>query len=176
MRCRIERPRGPAVDTLGPRRVAIAAVLPDVQRRMRFMALSSRRLTTSTLATACALAGLVSCSDRLGPGTSRAGRLGIAPRYESAAAGVVDVAAVRVRLISTFNGDVALDTVIAFPAGVDSVGLGFAVNMEQPTEEFALFLRLIGPAGDTVFTSGPDVVRPATGGAAPPVVEPLVTY
>ncbi|HXV90513.1 MAG TPA: Ig-like domain-containing protein, partial [Gemmatimonadales bacterium] len=125
---------------------------------------------------AVAAAVFAACSDRVGPGASRAGSLGISPRYESAAAGVVDVSAIRVRMLSTFDDRVALDTVIAFPPGDDSVSLAFTVPLEQPGEEFQLYLRLIGPAGDTVFTSGPDIVRPASGGATAPVVEPLLTY
>jgi hypothetical protein len=125
---------------------------------------------------AVAVAVFAACSDRTGPAASRIGQLGIAPRFESPAAALVDVAAIRIRLVSTFDDRVALDTVIAFPPGQDSVSLGFALALEQVDEEFALFLRLIGPAGDTVFTSGPDVVRPATGGAPPTVVEPVLTY
>jgi len=140
------------------------------------MAQSPRRITTSTLAMVCVVAVFAACSDRTGPATARVGQLGIAPRYRSSAAALVDVAAIRIVLVSTFDERVALDTVIAFPPGQDSVSLGFAVALEQVGEEFSLFLRLIGPAGDTVFTSGPDVVRPATGGATPTLVEPVLTY
>ena len=110
-----------------------------------------------------------SCFDNTGPALVT-GQFALAPRFESAAAGIVTIAKFRVVLRRTADNGVALDTVIAVPAGADSVGLGLTVRMLTSSDAFSLTLALITSAGDTAFRAGPTIVKPdASGGAPAPV-------
>jgi hypothetical protein len=120
---------------------------------------------------------LASCfGDTTGPGELRMGRIAVAPSFDVRAIGIVDVNRVRVRL-ERGNGGPALDTIVAFPAGADSLVLPLQVPISGARESFNLFLRLIDdPAGDTVFASGPDQIEAVSGGATPQTVTPVIVY
>lgn len=89
---------------------------------------------------------------------------------------------VRITLLRE-DGTVAIDTVVLFPAGVDSIAVAISVPLPEGTPASGLPLKLslgyLNAAGETVFRGGPvDVVAlPAGAGSTtpPPVVIP-VTY
>ena len=102
------------------------------------------------------------------------------PAYQLAggdASGVVDFNRVHV-VLHHGDGTVALDTVIDFPAGADSVPVTLDVKLlpSAPAsgEPLSLNLGYINAAGDTVFKGGPVGVTatPSSPGSAPP---PAVT-
>ncbi len=80
------------------------------------------------------------------------------------------------------DGSIALDTMIAFPPGADSVALSADVALAASTgnggENFKLSLGYVNAAGDTVFKGGPvDVTILPRGSSAsppPPVQIPVV--
>ncbi len=120
---------------------------------------------------------LASCfGDSTGPGEFRMGSIAIAPSFDVRATRLVDVNRVRIRLVRG-NGTAALDTIVNFPAGTDSLQLPLQVPIVGVRETFSLFLRLIDdPAGDTVFASGPDPVEAVGGGGTPQPVLPVLLY
>ncbi|MDO8665113.1 MAG: hypothetical protein Q7J79_00765, partial [Gemmatimonadales bacterium] len=74
---------------------------------------------------------LASClKDSAGPGEARRGSLGIAPVFESRALMLVDFERVRIRLLRPGANTVALDTVVDFPAGQDSIELNLTVLVQ----------------------------------------------
>ena len=102
------------------------------------------------------------------------------PAYQLAggdASGVVDFNRVHI-VLHRADGTVALDTVIDFPAGADSVPVTLDVKLlpSAPAsgEPLSLNLGYINAAGDTVFKGGPVGVTatPSSPGSAPP---PAVT-
>lgn len=94
--------------------------------------------------------------------------------------GVVAFTRVHVVLHRT-SGAVALDTVINFPSGADSLTLSLTVRLLENApvsgEPMSLNLGYINAAGDTVFRGGPVSVTasppPPGGGTNPPVQVPL---
>lgn len=73
------------------------------------------------------------------------------------------------------DGSVALDRIIPFPAGVDTVAVSLSVTLSSRApvegEPLDLFLRYLNATGDTVFSGGPVQVLavPAERGAPPPL-------
>jgi len=126
---------------------------------------------------------LLSCGrDVTSPGANVRYARGIAwrtefpPAYQvagSAAAGVVDFNRVHVVLLHS-DGTVALDTVIAWPAGTESETISLDVKLlpSAPSsgELLSLSLGYINAAGDTVFKGGPVGVTatPVVSGQPPP--------
>ena len=126
---------------------------------------------------------ILSCGrDVTSPGSSARFARGIAwrtefpPAYQvagSSASDLVDFTHVHVVLHHS-DGTVALDTVIDFPAGSDSVTVSLDVKLlpSAPSsgEPLTLTLAYINAAGDTVFKGGPVGVTatPASAGSAPP--------
>src|ERR1035437_7086699 len=135
---------------------------------------------------------LLSCGrDVTSPGANVRYARGIAwrtefpPAYQvagSAAAGVVDFNRVRV-VLHHADGTVALDTVIDYPAGADSILISLSVQLlpSAPSsgEPLSLNLAYINAAGDTVFKGGPVGVTAAPsvpGQPPPPPVTVPVSY
>ncbi len=126
---------------------------------------------------------LLSCGrDVTSPGANVRYARGIAwhaefpPAYQvagSAAAGVVDFNRVHV-VLHHADGTVALDTVIDYPAGADSILISLSVQLlpSAPSsgEPLSLNLAYINAAGDTVFKGGPVGVTasPSVPGQPPP--------
>jgi hypothetical protein len=96
------------------------------------------------------------------------------------ASGVVQFNRVHV-VLHHDDGSVALDTVVDFPAGADSLTLSLTVklldNAPASGEPMSLNLGYINAAGDTVFKGGPISITaappPAGGGSNPPVQVPV---
>ena len=142
------------------------------------------------------IAVLVACGREItGPVTSpvnalrRVASFSFEPKYETAVparalhAALQQVAFERVRItLRREDGSIALDTVVLFPAGTDSLVLGLNVPLpaSAPSTGVQLSLNLgyINAAGDTVFKGGPlpVTVTPSTGGAPPPPVQVPVHY
>lgn len=81
----------------------------------------------------------------------------------------------RIRIVlHRADGTVALDTVVSFPPGTDSIPLTLTVPLSPTTpttgEPLALNLAYLNAAGDTVFKGGPIAltVTPTVPGASPP--------
>ncbi len=109
---------------------------------------------------------LVSCfGESTGPELRRA-RLAILPSFANPeAARVVDFDRVRVTLRRPGQTPPALhfDTVITFPAGADTLRIELTVPIDGTSEPFNLYLAMYNTAlGDTVFTSGPDLITATT--------------
>ena len=115
--------------------------------------------------------------------------LAFSPQYETAVRGgalqaaLLQVAFERVRItLRREDGTIALDTVVDFPAGADSLTLSLLVPLaaNAPAGGVLLSLNLgyVNAAGDTVFKGGPlpVTVLPSTGGAPPPPVQVPVHY
>lgn len=152
-----------------------------------------RRLT---VAAGLLIAVLVACGREItGPASSpvnafrRVAAFAFEPKYETALpahalrAALQQVAFERVRItLRREDGTIALDTVVLFPAGVESLTL--TLNVPLPASapstgvSFSLSLGYINAAGDTVFKGGPlpVTVTPSTGGAPPPPVQVPVHY
>lgn len=101
---------------------------------------------------------------------------------QSNATSLVPFTKVRV-VLRRADGSVALDTLVNFPSGSDSVTLSLTVPLASTApasgEPLSLNLGYINAAGDTVFKGGPVAVTatPAVAGApAPPPVEVKVNY
>ena len=144
-----------------------------------------RRLT---LAAGLLIAVLVACGKELTapvirPGSlfQRVAALTFAPQYETALpagalrAALTQVAFERVRItLRREDGSIALDTVVSFPVGNDSLFLALNVPLpaSAPAEGVRLSLNLgyVNAAGDTVFKGGPIPVlaTPTTAGGPPP--------
>ncbi|MCX5760961.1 MAG: Ig-like domain-containing protein, partial [Gemmatimonadetes bacterium] len=139
---------------------------------------------------------LISCGREItGPGTSpvnafkRFASFAFSPQYETAVpstalqAALTQVAFERVRItLRREDGTIALDTVVSFPAGADSLTLSLIVPLaaSAPASGVPLTLNLgyVNAAGDTVFKGGPIpvTVTPSTGGAPPAPVQVPVHY
>ncbi|HXF94600.1 MAG TPA: hypothetical protein VNI61_00730 [Gemmatimonadales bacterium] len=133
----------------------------------------------SAAARVVAIAGVLvaACAeDVTGPWGARAS-LALEPVFATGSPALVDFDRARVTLLRMPSGRQAADTVVAFPVDADSVALGFAVVLEAPSETFAVFVRLISPAGDTVFRNAPypQAVVVVAGAPVPPV-ETVLEY
>ncbi|MHB1097554.1 MAG: beta strand repeat-containing protein [Gemmatimonadaceae bacterium] len=142
------------------------------------------------------IAVLVACGKEItGPVSSpvnvlrRVASFAFEPKYETAIparalhAALQQVAFERVRItLRREDGSIALDTVVDFPAGADSLVLGLTVPLPPtaPSTGVALSLNLgyVNAAGDTVFKGGPFpvTVMPSTGGAPPAPVQVPIHY
>jgi len=88
----------------------------------------------------------------------RPGNFGFQPVFSSSAAlQVVDFNRVRIRLYHPGTTDLALDTIVTFPANADSIKIPLTVPLKSgaTSEDFDLTLAMINAAGDTVFRGGP---------------------
>ena len=136
------------------------------------------------------LFSLLSCGRELtGPGEGIGVRyaegLSFLSQFPEPLQGIVDgvgsvVAFERVRVVfRRSDGTVALDTMIAFGAGIDSVRLSLRVVLDASAppsgELLALTLAFVNAAGDTVFRGGPVTVtaRLLAQGAPPPDPVPV---
>jgi hypothetical protein len=123
-----------------------------------------------------ALAACVGGDAVLGPYAPSA-RLSLAPVFQSGPTadplGIVDARVVLLRA----DGSVALDTVVAFPAGADSIALALDVqlNLTAPPsgESFELTFELRNASGTVVFRGGPTTVLLRQGTSPPPVPVPV---
>jgi Tol biopolymer transport system component len=137
----------------------------------------SRRVTLLVpLAVLTALVFLSCFNDAAGPRLPLAGRFALTPHLASPHAAIVPIDRFRLLLRRSSNNAVALDTVVGTEPDDSIVDLSFTVPMLTSTESFLLFLRLISPAGDTVFVAGPDTVAPAAGSGQPPAVTVELDY
>ena len=104
-----------------------------------------------------------------------AGRLAVAPAFESSAAGIVAFDRARISVVRPGSGTV-LDTVISIPAAGDTIDLSVAVPLIAASEDLLLYLRLINAAGDTVFRTSPypQPVTVTATGRPTPVETPIV--
>lgn len=96
--------------------------------------------------------------------------------------GAVEFERVRI-VLRRADGTIALDTMVLFPVGSDSVALAVTVPLAASTgaagENLQLSLGYINAAGDTVFKGGPvavTVVPQGAGGTPPPPVAIPVVY
>jgi hypothetical protein len=106
------------------------------------------------------------------------------PAYQQALAGASNIVPFdRVRVVfRQTNGTTALDTVVLFPSGTDSVALSLAVPLSPAVpasgEPLNLYLDYVNAQGDTVFRGGPValVVLPDRSGqpAPAPVTVPVI--
>ena len=142
------------------------------------------------------VAVLMSCGRELtSPATApvnafkRFAAVAFSPQYETAARGtalqaaLTQVAFERVRItLRRVDGTIALDTVVTFSAGLDSLVLSLTVSLPASTSAsgapLSLNLGYVNAAGDTVFKGGPITVMalPSTGGGTPPPVQVPVRY
>lgn len=159
----------------GPPRVAEDAARTAARAHLRAL----RRLG---FAYAAVVFALLSCGrDVTGPGgaprvvsgLSFVGQFpGTLANVSEGAGSVVPFDRVRVFFLRA-NGTVAVDRLIPFPAGADSVAVDLSVTLSPGAtssgERFDLFLRYLNPSGDTVFSGGPvDVVAAPRGSGEPP--------
>ncbi len=100
----------------------------------------------------------------------------VAPLFESAAAGIVDIDRIQIVLVRYSDESIVLDTIIDIPDGTDEVQLDISVELESPDEFFFLTLTLIDPQGQVAFIGGPIDVFPVTGGQQPPTIEVPLQY
>jgi len=128
-------------------------------------------MTRLHLAVVLALPALGCLGDTMQPHLGPQARLSVAAVFEGGAVRVVvDVTAMHL-LLRRSNGQVALDTTMAVPADADSVVLDVAVPLlltapsNPPRERFEVRVAFSGPAGDTLFRSGPDTVEAVGAGA-----------
>ncbi|MDP1890648.1 MAG: hypothetical protein Q8K55_07105 [Gemmatimonadaceae bacterium] len=116
----------------------------------------------------------------------RAGRFSVEPRFPTlmnaaSLSAVVDFERVRV-LLRRADGSIAVDTVVLFPVGAESVELAVDVPLSAAAgsggENLKLSLGYVNAAGDTVFKGGPvDVtVVPKGSNSPPPTVSIPVAY
>ncbi|MDH3495501.1 MAG: hypothetical protein OER21_01945 [Gemmatimonadota bacterium] len=116
---------------------------------------------------------VTTCSENTGPAGLRPGLVALAPRFLSSAAGIVEIARVRLTLTRNADGTLVRDTVVTLSPADSIVDLAVTVQLESLTEEFVLRLALIGPAGDTLFRGGPLTVTATTTGTPTPIDVPL---
>ncbi len=117
----------------------------------------------------------LACSDA-GPDAPSTARIALAPHFQSTAAGIVEIARIRVQLFRTTDESLALDEVVDVAPGADSVALDLKVLVLSPEETFLMLLAFITPAGDTAFRGGPVEVTPTGEGAAPVPIDVPVVY
>ena len=123
-----------------------------------------------------AVLALFSCTtDTTGPSSNLRASLSIAPGLARAVLAQVAVDRVLVRFTRS-DGTKALETVVAFPSGSDTLNVSLAVPLNGAAESFDLTLLLLAPSGDTVFRSGPTPVELKTGVAQPTVSVPPFIY
>lgn len=122
--------------------------------------------------------------------TRRAGLVALAPQFDSAIpmdalrhAALSQVAFERVRItIRHEDGTVALDTLVTFPAGADSLALTLTIPLHANTPPsgapMSLRMNYVTAAGDTVFrgSSSITVVPAGVGSGPPPPVRIPVLY
>ena len=124
---------------------------------------------------ALAVVVVASCRDGAGPTGTLTGHFALAPSFASAAAGIVDIAQVRVRLFRA-DESLALDETVTVPAGADSLALELTVTLNEPNEVFQMVLDFITAAGDTVFRAGPVEVTASSASTEPVPVEVDAVY
>jgi Tol biopolymer transport system component len=136
------------------------------------MTMRARRVRPVFLFALAAVA-MMSCRDAAGPiGT---GHFALVPSFTSAAAGIVEIARVRVRLFR-LDETLALDETVTVPAGADSLALELTVTLHEPNEVFQMFLDFITPAGDTAFRAGPVEVTASSTSTEPVPIEVNAVY
>jgi hypothetical protein len=138
-----------------------------------------RRIASAVVCTLPLALGLSACGvDSSGPEGSLA-RLAIRPVFGTAggaaAAGIVDIARIRVRLVHE-NGTPEVDSVIVVEPGADSVTLEAQVRIASANEGFLLTVAFITPAGDTAFRGGPILIRPGPSSGAPVPIDLPIQY
>jgi hypothetical protein len=116
-------------------------------------------LRSASLAAVLALAGCP--GDSTGPAHPQLARVALAPVFQTRSALLVSFNRVRVTLRRSTG--TALDTLVGFPSGADSVVLTLLVPISGNSETLTLDLMLINAAGDTVFRGGPVPVVATTG-------------
>ncbi|MGH7656249.1 MAG: hypothetical protein ACREN6_16475, partial [Gemmatimonadaceae bacterium] len=136
------------------------------------------------------VAAIVSCGkDLTGPNAATRFMRGLSwdavfppPLRDVGGAGSGVVAFNRVHVVLHHaDGTVALDSMVAFPSGADSLTVSLTValakNAPASGEQMALNLGYLNAAGDTVFKGGPITItaapRPPGGGENPPVQVPV---
>jgi plastocyanin len=118
----------------------------------------------------------INCRDSTAP-RYFAGHVAFAPAFKSSNSSIVNVDRVRITLVGPLPAATqALDTVITIPPGADSVDLSLTVPLASSPEDFDLYLRLLDPAGDTVFRNSPypqsvSVTAGVTGSVVPASLE-----
>jgi len=138
-----------------------------------------RRLGIAARMTAAAVVTVMagSCADDVaGPHVGLEGHFAVAPVFENASAGIVEIARIRFLLNRATDSSVARDTTVTIQPGDTTVSLEITVPILEPGETFALFLELISPSGDTVFRGGPVEVTPSTSPTDFPVITVPLTY
>jgi hypothetical protein len=127
-------------------------------------------------------------SDASGPGAHGRARFALAPTFATVGPQLVAFDQIRVTVVRASCaaadsvqpgpvGRTAVDTLVPFPAELDSINLAIVVPLEAPREEFLVFVRLITAAGDTAFRTAPyPACVVAFAGAASAVLEPLLEY
>ncbi len=99
---------------------------------------------------------MLSCLDEAGaPGAPYIGRFAVAPRFVSGAAGIVEIAQVRVIAVRADDESVVFDSTFTVPADADSLPVEFAVAAFSSSDIFLVTAKFITPAGDTAFVGGP---------------------
>ena len=149
---------------------------------------ASRPARRLALAAGLLTAVLISCGREVtGPVSApvnafkRFASLAFSPQYTTALsssalrAALTQVAFERVRItLRREDGSIALDTVVDFPAGADSLTLALIVPLPASASStgvpFSLNLNYVNAAGDTVFRGGPSAVTvfPSAAGSTPP--------
>jgi hypothetical protein len=105
---------------------------------------------------------LVGClHDSTSPGHGGVARLAVAPVFQTRSALLVSFNRVRITLSREVG--TALDTLVSFPPGADSVVITLLVPITGSSETLTLDLAMINAAGDTVFRGGPVPVLATTG-------------
>jgi Tol biopolymer transport system component len=105
------------------------------------------------------------------------GYFALAPSFESSAAGIVDVDAIRVILVRDEDGTVAIDTVVTHEFFSDEVDLSFSVPVSSSAETFTLTIECLSPTGAIVFEAGPLTVTATTSDTENVVAETVpITY
>jgi hypothetical protein len=112
-----------------------------------------------SLAAALLVAGCL--GDSTGPTHLQVARLAVSPVFATRSALLVSFN--RVRITLSREAGTALDTVVTFPSGADSVVLTLLVPITGSSETLTLNLAMINAAGDTVFRGGPVPVVATTG-------------
>ncbi len=130
---------------------------------MRFRRVVVLALAAVALAAAC-------FPDSTGPRLLARAALAVLPTWANPLSAGAPVARARI-IARRADGSVAKDTVVTFPAGADSLVVSLDVPLAGGgaggSEPFGVAFKLIGPAGDTIFTGGPVPVTGYAPGRAP---------